>query len=165
MPNHYFYLFVAALFVSTMTACSSSSSDSSAASGGGRCGPVLPIAPAEVLSGRLEEGDCTAEEIYPVQSSGDASFLDEYSITLPSTGTLTISMTSEQVDPFLFLVSRAESCSAGCDASIIITSDDNSGGMTTAFISMDLAAGTYGIQANSLGPTPGDYGLQTTFTP
>ena len=161
MPNNCFYLLLAVLFVSTLTACSSDSE----LTVGGRCGQVLSIVPGEEVIGILENGDCTAEVVYPDQSGGDASFLDEYSITLPANGILTITMASESVNPFLFLVSTSNSCSDGCSTSIIIKSDDDSGAGQNAFITMDLAAGTYGIQANALGPTSGAYSLQTTFTP
>jgi len=163
MPRNYFYLVLAALAISTLTACSNGSGNGSGT--GGQCGLVQPIAPTEVVTGMLEEDDCTAEEIYPLESSGDPSFIDEYSIVLPANGTLTITMTSTEINPILFLVSSAESCSAGCVASIIIASDNDSGGGQNAFITMDLAAGTYGIQANALGTGPGAYSLQTTFTP
>jgi hypothetical protein len=49
---------------------------------------------------------------------------------------------------------------------MLIAEDDDSGGGVNGFdvlISMDLAAGTYIIFANSLLPETGSYTLETTF--
>jgi hypothetical protein len=66
------------------------------------------------------------------------------------------------------LLDRSESCSSGCTPAqaMLITVDDDSGGGINGFdalISMDLAAGTYIIIANSILPETGRYTLETTF--
>jgi hypothetical protein len=153
------------LLFAVLAACGSGSDSDSEGSTATNCGPVDEIGPDDNITGMLEEGDCTAEQIYPDQSGGDFSFLDEYRVKLPANGTLTITMKSIDVDSFLFLVTRSTTCSEGCDTTIIIISDSNSGGGKDAFISMDLAAGDYGIHANSIAPKTGSYSLITTFTP
>jgi hypothetical protein len=61
-------------------------------------------------------------------------------------------------------LNTSTSCASGCDPALIITTDDDSGGGLDSFISMDLAAGTYGIGANSVVPGPGSYTLETSIT-
>ena len=147
-----------------LSACSSDSDDDDLSSGA-PCGLVEIIAPAAIVNGVLAGNECTADRTFPDPSAGDFSFVDEYSVTLTTAGTLTVTMRSTEIDPFLLLLSNADSCLNGCDTDIVIATDNNSGGGTTAFISMDLAAGTYGIHANSIQPASGSYSLETTFTP
>jgi N-acetylneuraminic acid mutarotase len=91
---------------------------------------------------------------------GDQSFVDQYRITLPSRGRLTIRMNSNQFDAFLVLLNSPLQLPE-------IATDDDSGGGTNALISLDLDAGTYIILANSALETAvtGAYTLTTTFTP
>ena len=151
-------------FLTLLSACSSDSDENNLSSGA-PCGLVEIIAPAAIVNGVLAGNDCTADRTFPDPSAGDFSFVDEYEVTLAAAGTLTITMRSTDVDPFLLLLSNADSCLNGCDTDIVIATDNNTGGGTTAFISMDLAAGTYGIHANSIQPASGNYSLETTFTP
>ena len=137
--------------------------------GGGNdnpCGTVVDIGPNSIIDGVLEAGDCRVSDLDP--TSGDTSFADEYRITLNSMGTLTINMRSASIDSFLLLLNRSTSCSGGCTAAeaMLITFDDDTGGGVNGFdalISMDLAAGTYIIVANSILPETGSYTLETSF--
>ena len=130
------------------------------------CGTVNTILPNDVLDGRLEDGDCRTNEIAP--GTPLPSFADEISVTLFSSGTLTITMRSTDLDSLLFLLNRTASCSNGCSEAqaMVITGDDDSGGGVNgldAFISMDLAAGTYIILVTSIDAQAGNYSLETTF--
>ena len=130
------------------------------------CGAVVEIGPNSIINGVLEAGDCLVSDIDP--TIGDSSFVDEYRIVLNSTGTLTINMRSASIDSYLVLLDRSTSCSSGCTPvqAILITEDDDSGGGVNGFdalISMDLAAGTYIIIANSVLPETGSYTLETMF--
>ena len=161
-----FLPFIALTAVLTLvSACSSDSSDDDTFAAGTPCGFVETIAPAAIVSGALAQTDCTADQTFPDQSSGDFSFVDEYQVTLTTPGTLTVSMRSTTLDAYLLLLSSSATCRDGCDFSIVMATDNNSAGGTDALISMDLAAGTYGIHANSIAPGSGSYTLETTFTP
>ena len=131
------------------------------------CGTVVDIGSNDIIDGVLETGDCRVSDVDP--TSGDTSFVDEYRITLNAIATLQINMRSADLDTFLALSNRSTSCSDGCTAAeaMIITRDDDSGGGvngTDAFISMDLAPGSYLILANSINPKTGSYTLETTFS-
>ena len=130
------------------------------------CGTVVDIGPNDFVDGVLEAGDCRVTDLDP--TSVDTSFVDEYRVTLNTTGTLTIIMRSSSIDTFLVLLNRSESCSSGCtlaEAMLITLDDDSGGGVngTDSLISMDLAAGAYIIVANSFDPETGSYTLETTF--
>lgn len=120
------------------------------------CGPVTDIAPASSTNGALMTGDCTVEALFP--GSGDLTFVDQYRVTLPSGGRLTIRMTSTQFDTFLVLLPSPLQFPP-------IAIDDDGGGGTDSLISMDLDKGTYIILANSalVNQVTGSYTLTTTF--
>ena len=122
------------------------------------CVSVINIAPASSTNGALTTGDCTVEALFP--GLGDQSFVDQYRITLPSRGTLSIRMNSVQFDSFLVLLKSPLQLPE-------IAFDDDSGGGTNALITIDLDAGTYIILANSALATAvtGAYTLTTSFTP
>jgi hypothetical protein len=90
---------------------------------------------------------------------GDQSFVDQYRITLPSRGRLTIRTNSVQFDTLLVLLNSP------LQLPEIAVDDDGAGG-TDSLISMHLDAGTYIILANSALATAvtGAYTLTTTFT-
>ena len=122
------------------------------------CASVINIAPASSTNGALTTSDCTIEALFP--GSGDLTFVDQYRITLPSRGSLTIRINSSQFDSFLVLLNSPLQLPE-------IAIDDDGGGGTDSLISVDLAAGTYIILANSAlaSPVTGTYTLTTTFTP
>ena len=66
------------------------------------CGSVVDISPASSTNGALTTTDCTIEALFP--GSGDQSYVDQYRVTLPSRGRLTIHMDSNQFDTFLVLL-------------------------------------------------------------
>jgi hypothetical protein len=130
----------------------------------GVCGAVVDISENAMLNGRLEEGDCTINDIFP--GAGDPSFADEFRVTLPVGGTLQITLRSTEFDAFLAILDTSNSCSGGCNPAIVLAADDDSGGGFTGFdslISIDLAAGTYIILANSITAASGNYSLETQF--
>jgi N-acetylneuraminic acid mutarotase len=122
------------------------------------CSSVINIAPGSTTNGTLTSGDCTQEALFP--GLGDQSFVDQYRVTLPSRGTLSIRMDSNQFDTFLVLLNSPLQLPE-------IATDDDSGGGSNALISVDLDAGTYIILANSALATAvtGTYTLTTTFVP
>ena len=131
-----------------------------------RCGTIIDIGPNSILNGVLETGDCLLSSLDLASSA--TSFADEYLITLKSMATLTITMRSSDLDSYLHLLNRSTSCSNGCtpaEAQAIAINDNSGGGVngTDAFISMELAPGTYLIGANSAIPQTGSYSLETSF--
>ena len=116
------------------------------------CASVINIAPASSTNGALTTSDCTIEALFP--GSGDLTFVDQYRITLPSRGSLTIRINSSQFDSFLVLLNSPLQLPE-------IAIDDDGGGGTDSLISVDLAAGTYIILANSAlaSPVTGTYTL------
>ena len=121
------------------------------------CEPVIDITPASSTNGELTPSDCRVENLFP--GSGDFTFVDQYRVTLPSRGKLTIRMNSTEFDTFLGLLAPPLPSAA-------IAVDDDSGGGTDSLIGMYLDAGTYIILANSAlaGPETGSYILTTTYT-
>ncbi len=133
-------------------------------SGGGgsnKCGTVINIGLNSSVEGTLENGDCRADDIFP--GTGDMTFVDEYRITLNNGGILDITMRSADFDAFIVLMDTSTSCANGCDLTQIIATDDDTDVGFDALISIDLAAGTYGIGANSIFPATGSYTLETVF--
>jgi hypothetical protein len=99
----------------------------------------------------------------------DASFADEFRVTIPTGGELAINLSSTEIDAYLIVLDTTGSCSGGCDPAIILAFDDDSAGDsaggvgTDSFIRIGLTAGTYMILANSLAPETGNYDLETIF--
>jgi len=148
-----------AVSVVSLTACSGGSSETSA---GSNCGVTYSISGNASIDGRLEINDCEIRQLD--RGSQDDSFVDEYLVTLNQAGTLGVSMQSNEIDPFLFLLNSAKSCASGCGAELLIAeNDDISQVNTNAFISIDLDAGTYLIVANSYDRNTGSYTLETSF--
>ena len=122
------------------------------------CATIVDISPESSTNGSLTTSDCIVEALFP--GSGDHTFVDQYRVTLPSSGRLTIRMNSETFDSFLLL-------SKSPLQSPPITADDDGGGGINARISSVLDAGTYVILAGSarlLQPETGNYTLTTAFT-
>jgi hypothetical protein len=146
----------AILLTLTLSACGSGGSDGD---GGlaAACGPVVDLTPASSVNGTLASNDCRVENLFP--GSGDLTFVDQYRVTLPSRGKLTIRMNSIEFDTFLGLLPPPLPSAA-------IAMDDDGGGGTNSFISRYLDAGTYIILANSalVSPQIGSYIMSTTFT-
>ncbi len=143
-----------------LTACGDSSSSSKDSS----CGSVTNIGPNSLVNGELESSDCRVSDLVP--SSGDSSYVDEYRLTLTSPATMTITMRSDTMDAFLFIVGRSTSCSSGCSVADLLAQDDDSGGGTNlldAQIIIPLTAGSYIIGANTVGEVTGSYTLETSF--
>ena len=109
------------------------------------CTGGAPLAVGSSVSGSLQPGD---------ELDIDGAFLDRYALTVASARTVRITMRSNQVDSFLWLLSTGSS---------VIEFDDDSGeGLTglDAEILRSLSRGCYLVEATSLdeGET-GDYTL------
>jgi hypothetical protein len=155
-PNH--KVLIAGLIGIFLTLALSSCGSSGGSNGGqaAACGPVADIDPASSINGTLAMSDCTVGALFP--SSGDPTLVDQYRVTLPSRGKLTIRMKSTEFDSFLVVLSSLQSPP--------IATDDDGGGGTDSLISLYLDAGTYIILANSalVSPETGSYILTTTYT-
>jgi len=117
------------------------------------------IGPNDTVNGEISPDD---KEIF------DGSFADLYTLTIPTSGHLTVRMSSNQVDSYLALFTDA--CLDEPDLAnwgpCYITEDDDGGGGMNAYISVVLAAGRYVILANTFGASDfGSYTLTTTFEP
>ena len=150
-------------FLFILTSCGDSSSSSSK---GSSCGTVTDIGPSSLVNGELESSDCRVSDLDP--DSADTSYVDEYRLTLTSPATMTITMRSDTMDAFLFILGRSSSCASGCgvaEANLLAEDDDNGVGTTglDAQIIISLAAGSYIIGANSFGEATGSYTLETSF--
>lgn len=123
------------------------------------CAAPMPIEPDDTISGSLASSDCTITRLFPSES-GDQSLLDQYAVTLPVAGELTIALRSTDFDAFLLLFDSPPVIPP-------IAEDDDSGGGLDAMITVNLAAGTYVIIANELTITAvtGSYTLTTSFRP
>lgn len=80
----------------------------------------------------------------------DDSFYDFYSLTVEETGTITVRMTSPELDSFLFLLTANDEP---------IAMDNDSGTDRDAEIARSLARGCYLVMANSWEPQTGSYVL------
>lgn len=122
----------------------------------GQCTPTfVDLPPNSSASESLDSSDCTLADL--LGSSGDATFVDPYRVTLATGGSLTVSMQSADVDSFIWLFNN--------DLSTLIATDDDSGGNLNALTTQNLAAGTYVILANTalIEPEFGDYSLTLSF--
>lgn len=113
-----------------------------------QCNHFGAISCGQTVSGNLTPADCDLE---------DGSFIDFWEFQGSSGQTVTVTMTSQQVDPWLFLFNLA-----GAE----VARDDDGGGGTTARISFKLdATGVWTIGANSAFPSEtGSYSLTLTCT-
>ncbi len=129
------------------------------------CGTVIDISPNGIFEGELGSGDCRLSNL--LGPTSDSSLVDEYSVTLPSSGTLEIHMRSSGIDPVLFLFNRSTSClNIFCDASQLLAfNDDFPAPNRNSYISIDLPAGTYLILADTYSPRrqASKYTIETIF--
>lgn len=132
--------------------------------GGGNPGAPCPapvqIQPDSVTQGSLATSDCSVERLFPA-ATGDQSLLDQYVVTLPRNGELTIRLASTQFDAFLAVfIGNPPVLPPAYE-------DDDSGGNLDALLVLQLNAGTYVIIANSATSTPvtGAYTLTLSFRP
>ena len=117
-----------------------------------QCDVRPPIQPNEVVIGTLASGDCTVDELF---GTGDPSFIDLYSLTLPGPGELTVALDSSDFDAVVVLMDPT--------LTNVIAEDDDSGGNSNALLSVSLPAGSYTLLANSFSPVdPGTYTLTTS---
>ena len=117
-----------------------------------QCDVRPPIQPNEVVIGTLASGDCTVDELF---GTGDPSFIDLYSLTLPGPGELTVALDSSDFDAVVVLMDPT--------LTNVIAEDDDSGGNSNALLSVSLPAGSYTLLANSFSLVdPGTYTLTTS---
>ncbi|HSH46081.1 MAG TPA: Ig-like domain-containing protein [Longimicrobiales bacterium] len=93
------------------------------------------------VDGTLEEGDCT-------RLLQDGSFVDLWFFDLETTAQVTITMSSDELDAYLFLEDGSFN---------FIGEDDDSGAGTDARIVANLEPGTYWVWANTFPDESGDY--------
>jgi hypothetical protein len=107
------------------------------------CEGGTPLAVNQTMNGTLEEGDML---------DIDGAYLDRYALTVEEDASLVITMDSEDVDAFLWLLSTGES---------VINNDDDSGEGFNARIEQRLNRGCYFVEATSAtADESGDYTLR-----
>ena len=106
-----------------------------------------PVPPGEVreVSGRLQAGDC----ILTVR--GSQRWADPYTFTLTTQSLVTLTLTSSDVDPYLFLRRMGDYS--------VIEEDDDSGSGRNSRIERQLAAGRYRVDATKYDSPLGSYTL------
>ena len=92
----------------------------------------------DVVVGTLAFGDCTINDLF---GDGDPSFVDQYSITLPVPGLLTVRMDSSDFDAVVGVLDPT--------LTTLFAFDDDSGGNSNALFSVSLQPGNYTLLANS----------------
>ncbi|NNC78179.1 MAG: hypothetical protein HKN77_09475 [Woeseiaceae bacterium] len=159
------FLFLTILSIAAAS-CGGGGGDSAGGGGGGGgntgapCPAPTQIQPDSVTQASLASTDCSVVRLFPTET-GDQSLLDQYIITLPANGELTIRMESAVFDAFLVVFTT--------NPPVLPPDyeDDDGGGNLDALLVLQLNAGTYIIMANSSTSTPvtGAYTLTTSFRP
>ena len=127
---------LAALFPVVLAGCDS-------ITGGEDCSGGTRIEVGDVVTGTLEAGD---------DLDVDGAYLDRFALEVNEDGTVTITLTSDDFDAWLWLLEE--------DESVVASDDDGAGGLNSE-ISMSLDQGCYLIDATSLGEgETGDYTLE-----
>ncbi len=119
-----------------------------AACGGDSTGPVdlscvggTPLAVGATVNGSLQEGD---------DLDVDGAYLDRFALTVEESGNIRITMRSDDLDAFLWLL-RPNGA--------VITADDDSGGGLDAQITQSLDRGCYLVEATTYFGETGAYVL------
>jgi len=125
---------------------------------GGGTARVCPLADLPLnqpVSARLDASDCRVNQI--LGGGTDQAYADQYRLTVPARGTLTIDMRSDDVDSFLILMDSSRNP---------LARDDDGGEGRNSRITQTVAPGTYIVIANSYGgQSQGAYTLQAAFAP
>lgn len=108
---------------------------------------IMPLMLGSSVAGTLSHGDRRAE---------DGTFYDCYQFQMRSDDTVAIRMDANDFDAFLGLY-QGEACSG-----VPLTTDDDSGGGTSAQIIERLRTGPYSVRANSVSSGTGSYSLSLT---
>lgn len=98
------------------------------------CTTGLRLIPGESVRASLQEGDCDL---------GDGTFIDLWFFELAQQTTVTVEMTSTDVDSYLFLYDEQGN---------LLTQDDNGAGGVDAEVQSTLEAGIYWVIANHWPP-------------
>lgn len=102
------------------------------------CMTGLRLTPGESVRASLQEGDC---------DFGDGTFMDLWFFELAQQTTVTVEMTSSDIDSYLFLLD---------EEGTVLAQDDNSGGGVDAEVQATLEAGIYWMIANHWPPEAGE---------
>ncbi len=125
------------------------------------CSVVVDVAATVVANGDLDTGDCTVAQLG--LDGGDHTFVQQYRVSLPSGGPLTIALDSLDFDAYLLVLDDA--------MTTVLAEDDNSGigtpGIDNALLTdLALSPGSYRILANQFFPGEnGDFTLTLTPEP
>ncbi len=126
-----------------------------AQSGGtARVCPLADLPLNRAVSARLDGSDCRVRDIL---GGTDQAYADQYRVTVPARGTLTIDMRSDDVDSFLILMDSNRNQ---------LARDDDGGEGRNSRITQAVGPGTYLVIANSYGgQSQGAYTVQASFAP
>jgi hypothetical protein len=111
------------------------------------CLSTTPIGANQTINASLDGSECLVSNLV---GDDDFTYYDLYLLNLKSSGTLTITLTSNAFDTYLVLL-EDEFLSNPTDPSAVIAQndDDPSGSTSNSRITMSLGAGSYVIAANS----------------
>lgn len=105
------------------------------------CSGGTALAVGQTVNGTLEQGD---------DLDIDGAYQDRYALTVEQGGTIEISMSSSDLDAFLWLLSTGEG---------VIETDDDGGDGLDARISTSLESGCYLVDATTFPDFSGGYEL------
>ena len=130
-------------------------STGSQSGGAARTCPLADLPLNRQVSARLDGSDCRVRDL--LGGGTDLAYADQYRVTVPARGTLTIDMRSDDMDSFLILMDSNRNQ---------LARDDDGGEGRNSRISQTVGPGTYLVIANSYGgQAQGVYTLQATFAP
>jgi len=126
--------------------------------GGGTVWPTTAIGTSESVTGAL-----TTQSV----QAPDGTYVNFYTVNIPSPTMLNISLESVDFDTYLFLFQGAALGEPDLNNWVtnyeIAENDDLDASTTNSFLSQQLAAGTYVIAVNSFSPATGNYVLATSI--
>ena len=119
------------------------------------CPEVTPIAFNQAVNSQLSLGDCNLQTlIVQGENVGNGSLIEYWSFEIDNPGLVTITMSSDAIDPVLFLFEPTDDPS---NPTFLQLNDDLSETDVNARISRNLNAGSYVVGANAFYGGVGPY--------
>ena len=108
------------------------------------CSPIIDYSFGDTVTGTLTSTDCLLPD--------DETPVDLYRVTIPEVQSVLITMRSNELDPYLFVLSENGTL-------LFVDDDSDSGTRLGARINVTLPAGTYYVGANTFENQFGSYTL------